>query len=89
MVRISTRVPAVAGSAQIRRVASIPSISGIRTSISTTSGRCCSASATASHAVAGLADGGAVRAEVDQHPEAAAQQRLVVGDQHPDHAATR
>ena len=38
----------VSGAAQIRRVASMPSISGIRTSISTTSGRICSARATAS-----------------------------------------
>ena len=39
VVRISTRVAAVASSPVMRRVASSPSISGMRMSISTTSGR--------------------------------------------------
>src|SRR3954469_25840329 len=45
MVRMSTRTSGAA--ARIRRVASTPSMPGIRTSIRRTSGRCCSASVTA------------------------------------------
>jgi len=39
VVSTTTRVPSSSGSAAIRRVASMPSMPGIRTSISTTSGR--------------------------------------------------
>ena len=48
VVRMSTRTPLVAAVRVICRVASMPSISGIRTSISTTSGMCRRASSTAS-----------------------------------------
>ncbi|MFC5820455.1 hypothetical protein [Nonomuraea harbinensis] len=55
---MSTRVSGRA--AQMRRVASMPSIAGMRTSMSTTSGRCRAASATASAPVAVLAAGAVV-----------------------------
>ena len=48
VVRISTRVSARAGSAQIAAVASMPSSTGIRMSISTTSGPSLEARSTAS-----------------------------------------
>ena len=48
VVRISTRVPAAPSGPVICRVASMPSMTGIRTSIRTTSGRARRASATAS-----------------------------------------
>ena len=47
VVRITTRTPARAGSAAIARVASMPSITGMRTSIRTMSGRARRASSTA------------------------------------------
>ena len=68
----------------MRRVASMPSTSGMRTSISTTSGRSRSASSTASAPFAGLADDLEVVAGLQDHAEAAAHQRLVVGQQHAD-----
>ena len=39
-------------------------------------------------AVAGLADDLEVRRGIDEHPEAAAHERLVVGHQDPDHLVT-
>jgi hypothetical protein len=48
MIRTSDGDPCGPGAARIRLVASSPSIPGIRMSISTTSGRCLSAAATAS-----------------------------------------
>ena len=57
---------------------------GIRTSISTTSGRSRATSATASRAVAGLADDLEVGLGVEDHAEAAAHERLVVGEQDAD-----
>ena len=68
----------------MRRVASRPSTSGIRTSISTTSGCSRSTSATASRAVAGLADHLEVGLGVEDHAEAAAHERLVVGEHDAD-----
>ena len=53
----------------IRRVASTPSHSGIRTSISTTSGCSRAAASIASTAVGGLADDRQVRLAVDHHAE--------------------
>ena len=44
---IGVRTPAALSCARIRRAASIPSITGIRTSISTASNRCSAAAATA------------------------------------------
>ena len=66
--------------ATIRRVASMPSTSGMRTSISTTSGVAARPSATASRAVGGLADDLEVGLGVEDHAEAAAHERLVVGE---------
>ena len=52
VVRISTRTAEVSGATVIRRVASIPSMPGMRMSISTTSGRSRRAASTASAPVA-------------------------------------
>ena len=67
--------------AAMRRVASMPSTPGIRTSISTTSG--CSAlhERDGLGAVARLADHLHVLLGLEDHAEAAADERLVVGDQ--------
>ena len=65
----------------IRRVASTPSMPGIRTSISTTSGCSAAASATASRAVGRLADDLEVGLGLEDHAEAHAQQLLVVDEQ--------
>ena len=84
VVRTSTRTPAVSGAAQIRRVASMPSSSGVRMSISTTCGRWLTGELHRRHTGAGLADRGEAGGGVDEDAEAAAQQRLVVGHQDPD-----
>ncbi len=84
MVRITTRVEVSRSSPVIRRVASTPSISGMRMSIRTTSGRSRTASSTAAAAVGGLADDLDVVGGAQQDGEAAPHERLVVGDRHPD-----
>ena len=70
--------------ATIRSVASSPSTPGMRTSMSTTSGATPPTRSTASRAVARLADHLDVVAGVEDHPEALANERLVVGDRDPD-----
>ena len=87
VVSISTR-----GGAELRDqppVASMPSSTGIRMSISTTSGLVSSARATASSPVARLGDDLDVGLGVEDEPEAAAHERLVVGEQDADHARRR
>ena len=86
---MSTLTLAVSSAWQIRRVASIPSRWGIRMSMRTTSGRCVPGQRDRLGAVAGLADHLEVRLGVDDHPEAAAHERLVVGDQHADRHGPR
>ena len=71
--------------ASTRRVASMPSSSGMRMSISTTSGFSRRAMSTACSAVDGLADHLDVVLGVEDHLEAGADERLVVGD-HDAHA---
>ncbi len=71
----------------IRRVASNPSITGIRTSISTTSGSSRRASRHGLEPVAGLGDDLDVGLSRQQHGEAAAHQGLVVGDDDTDRHA--
>ena len=71
MVSTITRTSDVAGSAQIRRVASTPSISGIRMSIRTTSGTSSCAMATAAVAVGRLADDLDVVGRVHEHAQPA------------------
>ena len=87
-MRISTRTPAVAGSAPMRRVASRPSISGMRMSISTTSGTVARTTLDGLGAVAGLAHDLEVVGRVDDDREPAADQGLVVGDDDPGDAVT-
>ncbi len=89
MVSTTTRVAASAGSAAIRRVASRPSMPGIRMSISTTSGR------RSRDQVDRLLRRRPPRRRtvdvglgVEQRAEPGPQQRLVVGEHHPDHGAT-
>ena len=67
----------------MRRVASMPSIVGMRTSITTTSGRSRSNRADRVGAVDRLADDLEVVLGVEDHPEPAAHQGLVVGDHDP------
>ena len=67
----------------MRRVASMPSRPGIRTSISTTSGWQASIWTRASP-VAGLTRDDKVRLGLEDHPESGAHQGLVVDDEHPD-----
>ena len=78
--------PRAAGAVgQSRRVASMPSMPGIRTSISTTSGRSCAASS-APERRRGLAGDGEVRLDLEDHPESGPHQRLVVDDEYADGA---
>ena len=62
---------------------------GMRTSISTTSGRCRRTSRTASSPSRGLGDDGDVAGRLQDHAQPGAHQRLVVDDQHPDHRRAR
>ena len=94
MVRITTRVEVRRSSPVIRRVASTPSISGMRMSIRITSGSSRYRQFHGGPAVGGLADDLDVVGGAQQHGEATPHERLVVGDRHPDqiervHAAER
>ena len=71
-------------SATIRRVASIPSMSGIRTSISTTSGCRRARLGDGGDAVARLADDLDGRLHLEPHPDALAHELEVVDDQDAD-----
>ena len=77
--------PALASS---RRVASIPSSSGMRMSISTTSGLSAADLLDGVEPVGGLAHDLEVVLGVEDHAEAGAHERLVVGDQQSDAHAT-
>ena len=74
-----------------RRVASMPSMPGMRMSISTTSGACASAAATASSPVPASATTSIDAGRLEHRLEAGAHHRLVVGDDdaQPAHAARR
>ena len=76
--------PAIAGSVQICRVASMPSISGIRTSISRTSGQLAPGERDRLGAGRRLADDVHVVDETELRAQPVAHQGLVVGDAHPD-----
>ena len=74
----------------------MPSQRGIRRSISTTSGWCPAASATASSPSAAVPTTSTSVEQPEQHAEALAHDPLVVGEQHPDrpghagsHSSTR
>ena len=88
VVSTSTRGRPVVAPAQIRRVASTPSMVGMRRSITTTSDGDPVEQPQRVRAVAGLADHRQVGLGVEHHPEPGAYQRLVVDDHHPyRHAA--
>ena len=70
-----------------RRVASDPSISGIRRSIRTTSGRCSRASSTACSPSAAARDDLDVRHAAEQPGEAVAHDAMVVCEQDANHAS--
>ena len=74
----------VPGSPRIRRVASMPSMPGIRTSIRTTSGVERAAQRDRLVAVCGLAHDLEVGLDLEDHPEPGAHQGLVVGDEDAD-----
>ena len=82
---MTMRTPASSSSAAMARVASSPSTPGMRMSIRTTSGRRARGQADRLVAVGGLADHLDAVLGVQQRPEPGPDQRLVVGQQHPDH----
>ncbi len=84
VVTTTTRTAESWPSATICRVASMPSRSGIRTSISTTSGRWVRVFATACRPVAASADHLDVVGPLEQRPEPGPNERLVVGQQYAD-----
>ena len=83
MVRISTRGPSGRLAGVSCRVASIPSMPGIRTSISTTSGSQLAADPHRLGAVGGGAEHGEVRLGVEQRGEPGPHHLVVVGDDDP------
>ncbi len=87
MVKMMTRVSSSAGSATILRVASRPSIPGIRMSIRTTSGRVAVTRVDRLLAVGSLAHDLDVVLRLEQRPQPRAQQCLVVGQHDADHDA--
>ena len=87
VVRISTRGSGPA--AVIRRVASIPSSTGMRMSMQHHVGRGPAGHRDRFRAVGGLAEHGQVGLGVDEHAEPGPDDGLVVGDYHADGHATR
>ena len=75
--------------AVICAVAAMPSCTGIRMSMTTTSGQQAPGLPDRVGAVPGLADDLHVRFGVENHPEPGAHQGLIVGEQDPDHASSR
>ena len=86
---MSTRGPPPSSSSApvISRVASMPSISGMRMSMSTTSGSSSRAMLDGLRAVVGLADDLEVVLDLEDHAEARAHEGLVVGDEDAQHGA--
>ena len=66
----------------------MPSVPGMRTSMRTTSGRTRPTCATASSPVAGLTGDHEVGLGLQDHPEAGADEHLVVDDEHADHSTS-
>ena len=85
MVSMTTRTSRRSGSSAIRRVASRPSMPGMRMSIRTTSGTVLAREPHRLVAVGRLADHLDVVLGVEQRAEAGAHERLVVGEQDADH----
>ena len=78
---VRTRTRAALPAATIRRVASMPSTTGMRTSMRITSGTHSTASSTALAAVFRLADDVDVGACLEDQPEPVSHECLIVGDQ--------
>ncbi len=74
--------------AVIRRVASIPSRTGIRTSISITSGRCSPATQHGFLSVPGGGDHLEIAGLVDDHAKPFADEGVIVDQSNPDHATS-
>ena len=85
---VSTRTRGLVSSTTMRRVASIPSTPGIRTSISTTSGWSSAASVAASAPSPASPTTSIPGSPREDQAEARADERLVVGEQDPDHASS-
>ncbi len=88
VVSTKTRTDEVSGLEVMCRVASIPSMPGIRMSMSTTSGTCSRAAAKRLGTVGGLRDDLHPRLGGEDHRKAGSDQRLVVGHHDPNHAAS-
>ena len=73
--------------ATMRRVASMPSSCGMRMSTTATSGLAGAGGVDRLQAVGGLGDDGHVGLGLDDLAQASADERLVVGQQDPDHGA--
>ena len=73
----------------MRRVASMPSMPGMRTSMSTTSGARSAHRATASTPSAASPPDLEALGRVDDHPQPGADEVLVVGEEHADAHAHR
>ena len=82
---VSTTIVGGSGWRRICSVAASPSSSGIRMSISTTSGFDERRLTDRLEAVLGLGDDLDVALGLQDHPEAGAHELLVVGDEDPDH----
>ena len=89
VVTMTMCVPASAGFSTICSVAHSPSPSGMRMSMSTTSGRCCGHQSDRLGAGAGLTDHLDVRLGLEQAAEARSDELLVVRDRDPDHGDSR
>ena len=84
MVSMSTRTSSPSA-ATIRRVASIPSRCGMRMSMTATSGLARARGVDRLQPVLGLGDDRHVGLGLDDLAQPAAHERLVVGEQDPDH----
>ena len=84
MVSTRTRIGSCTPGPASSRVASTPSMTGIRMSMSTTSGRSRRAASTAGPSVRRLAHHPKVGLSLQDHAKAGAQQRLVVDDEQVD-----
>ncbi len=89
MVKISTRTSCVAGSTVIWAVAWIPSMTGMRMSMSIHGGLEATGECDRLGAVGGFTDHVHVGGRVDRNPKPAADQVLVIGDHDVDHQVER
>ena len=87
VVRTSTFTPARSSSAAMSRVASMPSRSGMRMSMTIRSARADRASSTASRPVPASATTSMSRGRLDEHREGGPYEVLVVGEQYADRSS--